>query len=93
MLWLSCRLYRCGKLDHDGHADLELDELTIKISGRESLAQQFDAVYLGFCAAPALITTLSSPDGSADALRDAQGLEARSHATAFHCRPPKFWVL
>ena len=71
--------------------DLELCDLTVEVAGGEALAQQLDAVHLGFCAASAVIPAPSSPDGSADALRCAQDFVAgdRSRGVGF----PGFGVL
>jgi transposase len=48
-------------------ADLELGDLTIKVLGAQSLAEQFDTVHLCFDAASAVIASPSSSDGSTEA--------------------------
>ena len=48
--------------------DLELGDLTVELARGEALAQEFDAMHLGFGAASAVIPAPSSPDGSTDAL-------------------------
>ena len=46
---------------------MELGDLTIEILRHEALAEQFDAVHLGFDAASAVIAAPSSPEGSTEA--------------------------
>jgi hypothetical protein len=57
-----------GEAVQDGNPDLELGDLTIKVSRAQALAQQFDTVHLRLDAASAVIAAPSSPDGSAEAL-------------------------
>ena len=56
-----------GEAVQHGNADLELCDLTIEVPSCEALAQQLDAVHLGFCAASAVVAAPSSPDGSPEA--------------------------
>jgi hypothetical protein len=56
--------------------DLELCNLTVEVPRHEALIQQFHTVHLRFDAAPAVLAGPSSPDGSTEALRCAQGLVA-----------------
>ncbi len=56
--------------------DLELGNLTVEVPRHEALTQQFHTVHLRLDAAPAVIAAASSPDGSAEAFRRAQGLVA-----------------
>ena len=51
----------------DGDTDLELGDLTVEIPSCQSLAQQFDAMHLGFDAAPSVIAAPSSPDRPTEA--------------------------
>ena len=56
--------------------ELELGDLTVDLARGEALAQELDAVHLGFGAASAVIAARSSPDGSPDAFRNAQDVMA-----------------
>ena len=64
----SDRSAEVGEAVQHGNTDLELGDLTVKVPSCEALAQEFDAVHLGLCAASAMVTAPSSPDGAAEAL-------------------------
>ncbi len=65
-----------GEAVQHGDADLELCDLTIKVSGAQALAALFRAMHLRFDAASAVIPAPSSPDGPSDALRCPQDFVA-----------------
>jgi hypothetical protein len=45
--------------------DLELNDLSVEVSGHEALAEEFDAIHLRLCAASAVISGQLSPQGKA----------------------------
>jgi hypothetical protein len=62
-----------GEAIQDGHTNLELGDLTVEVPRGQALAQEFDAVHFGLCAASAVIAAPSSPDGAAEAARYTEG--------------------
>jgi len=73
---------RCerGEAVQDGNTNLELRDLTVEVPRHEALTQWFHTVHPGFDAASAVTAAPSSPDGTAEAFRGAQGLGARDRA-------------
>ena len=51
----------------DGHANLELGDMTVEVPCQEARAQQFDTMHPCFDAAPVVMAAPSSPDGSTEA--------------------------
>jgi len=49
-----------GEAVQNGHTDLELSYLTVKVQRSQTLAEQFDTVHFRFDAAPAVIAAPSS---------------------------------
>jgi len=80
-----------GSREPANDTDLELGDLTVKVSRHEALAEQFDTVHLCFDAAPAVIAAPSSPDCAAEAFGCTQGLVARECAGTV--RLPRLGIL
>ena len=66
-----------GVAVHDCNADLDFGNLAVEVPRHEPLAQQFDRVHLRLDAAPAVVSTPSSPQGPVEILGCPQGLIAR----------------
>ena len=58
-----------GEAVQDGHTNLELGDLTVEVPRSQTLAQEFNAMHFGLCAASAVVAAPSSPDGPTEAPR------------------------
>ena len=68
------RYAKRGVAVHDGDADFDLCDLSIKVPRHEALPQQFHTVHLRFDTASSVVSAPVSPDRTAEIFRRPQGL-------------------